>query len=238
MGLSAWQPNNGWNGSTPEPWEPGWPTPLPLLANLTVVEQPVDLGNLTRRYADFAADFITTRKAGPWYLYASLNHIHSPNSCAARWCGSTASAVTDAIADADWLVGSLLDVLDATGLADDTRVTVFFTERASRERCCLDARRDYIAASTPVEAGHRRLVILTSDNGAPIGNDAHGNMPLRGGKATVSTLRWKLLGERRFHLRPLRYGRAASGNRGWRAGRGSSNRARRRAPSPRPSTST
>lgn len=80
---------------------------------------------------------------------ASLNHVHSPNSCAARWCGATPNPVLDAVADADWLVSELLDALDAAGATDKT------------------------------------LVILTSDNGAPLSNDQRGNHPLRGGKAQV-----------------------------------------------------
>ena len=148
MGTSPWE------GAAPA--EPFQPTPLALLANETVVEQPVDLGGLTAKYAAFAADFIARRsrappdaaEATPWYLYASLNHVHAPASCAARFCGASArGAIGDALLDADALVGALLDALDAANATAST------------------------------------LVLLTSDNGAPLAQDALGNLPLRGGKA-------------------------------------------------------
>ena len=70
MGLSSWIPNNNATHPTPQPKEPGWPTPLPLLANETVVEQPVDLSTLTQRYARWAGDFMKRRSAAaaPWSL--------------------------------------------------------------------------------------------------------------------------------------------------------------------------
>jgi hypothetical protein len=46
MGTSAWE------GRTPLP--PFQPTPLPLMANFSIIEQPVNLGNITLRYKNAA----------------------------------------------------------------------------------------------------------------------------------------------------------------------------------------
>ncbi|XP_056361611.1 arylsulfatase G isoform X1 [Oenanthe melanoleuca] len=53
---------------------------LPLYENLTIVQQPVELGSLARRYAEEAARFIqrASDSGRPFFLYLALAHMHVP----------------------------------------------------------------------------------------------------------------------------------------------------------------
>ncbi|XP_066836330.1 arylsulfatase G isoform X5 [Anser cygnoides] len=53
---------------------------LPLLENLTIVQQPVDLSSLTERYAEAAARFVrrASDSGRPFFLYVALAHMHVP----------------------------------------------------------------------------------------------------------------------------------------------------------------
>ncbi|NXB78719.1 ARSG Arylsulfatase, partial [Donacobius atricapilla] len=55
---------------------------LPLLENVTIVEQPVELRSLARRYAEEAARFIqrASDSGRPFFLYLALAHMHVPLS--------------------------------------------------------------------------------------------------------------------------------------------------------------
>nr|XP_033817081.1 arylsulfatase G isoform X1 [Geotrypetes seraphini]XP_033817082.1 arylsulfatase G isoform X1 [Geotrypetes seraphini]XP_033817083.1 arylsulfatase G isoform X1 [Geotrypetes seraphini] len=55
---------------------------LPLLRNLTIVEQPVNLTSLTQRYTEKATDFIqrASESGQPFFLYIALAHMHVPLS--------------------------------------------------------------------------------------------------------------------------------------------------------------
>ena len=70
-------------------WKTGWktkdngifqPSPLPLINNTEVIEQPTGLDTLVKKYVDFAISFITRHSASdiPWFLYVPFNHIHTP----------------------------------------------------------------------------------------------------------------------------------------------------------------
>lgn len=62
MGKSAWTKN----GEFP---------PLPLVRGTEVMEQPVDLNTLSKRYAAFADTFIRNASSAgtPWLLYLAVN---------------------------------------------------------------------------------------------------------------------------------------------------------------------
>ena len=85
MGLSFWFLNNL------QPVEPYQPVPLPLLDGTDVIEQPVALSNLVHRYIERATDFIKRSHESdtPFFLYLPFNHVHAPNSCSPKFCGSS-----------------------------------------------------------------------------------------------------------------------------------------------------
>ncbi|NWZ39581.1 ARSG Arylsulfatase, partial [Brachypodius atriceps] len=53
---------------------------LPLFENTTIVQQPVELGSLARRYVEEAARFIqrASDSGRPFFLYLALAHMHVP----------------------------------------------------------------------------------------------------------------------------------------------------------------
>ncbi|EDQ92898.1 uncharacterized protein MONBRDRAFT_13963, partial [Monosiga brevicollis MX1] len=122
MGLSFWFLNNL------QPVEPYQPVPLPLLDGTDVIEQPVALSNLVHRYIERATDFIKRSHESdtPFFLYLPFNHVHAPNSCSPKFCGSSEQgAVGDAVQEMDWAIGRIMSYLEKLGLENDT--LTFFT---------------------------------------------------------------------------------------------------------------
>jgi len=152
MGTSFWRKDGAAANVTP----PFYPTPVPLVDNLTIVEQPVGLHTLARRYTERCDAFIQKHAAAsrPFFLYVAWNHVHAPNSCGPRFCNGSASGPSlpglgDAVEELDWAVGQVMASLVTAGVDDST------------------------------------VVFFTSDNGAPTHNDPQGNLPRKGGKTTA-----------------------------------------------------
>jgi len=76
-------------------------TALPLLANETIVEQPVDLATLTGRYTDEAVTFISGAAARqqPFFLYMAYHDVHVPHACS-EFCGNGSRPFSDALLEA------------------------------------------------------------------------------------------------------------------------------------------
>lgn len=125
MGYSFWE--GGWQtGMTPK--QPFQPKPLPLVDNVTIVEQPVGLHTLAQRYTQRADAFIKANAGAhkPFFLYYPHNHVHGPNSCGPQFCNtSSRGAVGDAVQEADWAVGQVMQSLTDAGV--DNNTIVFFT---------------------------------------------------------------------------------------------------------------
>ena len=114
MGSSAWNPKSK-------------NTVLPLLGNLTVLEQPVNLNTLTDRYAAFVSDFIAThsQQPDPWFFYMAFSHVHTPDFASPEFCNrSLRGRFGDALEEMDSLTGSIMQALEAAGVDDDT--IIFF----------------------------------------------------------------------------------------------------------------
>lgn len=117
MAKSAWDDNAF-----------GAQVPLPLLHNLTVIEQPVDLNTLDERYAAKAVQFIKRNAAQqkPFLLYFACNHVHVPDYASKSFCNeSKRGRFGDAIAEMDASIGTLMKGLKESGADEDT--LVFFT---------------------------------------------------------------------------------------------------------------
>lgn len=122
MGVSFWLPM----GYTEH--EPMEPTPLPWLKGNTIIEQPAALDKLVDRYVDASSDFVlrNAQKGRPFLLYLPFNHVHLPNSCSPRFCGTSEHGqLGDAIQEMDWAVGEVMRVLRHAGV--DNNTLVFFT---------------------------------------------------------------------------------------------------------------
>ncbi|KAJ8603804.1 hypothetical protein CTAYLR_000219 [Chrysophaeum taylorii] len=93
MGRSAWRLD------TTQP-------PLPLLANETVLEQPVNLNTLSQRYVDAAEAFVLDE--GRFALYYAFSHVHVPDFASPQFCNASRRGLFgDAIAEMDWSLGQV-----------------------------------------------------------------------------------------------------------------------------------
>jgi arylsulfatase A len=112
MGLTLWETKD---------WKPSGvfqPAPIALFNGTTIIEQPVDLGILNERYANFSMDFIRRQTAAdkPFYLYVAFNHVHAPSSAGPAFCGSSKQGpVGDAMQELDHAVGQIMTAAAASG---------------------------------------------------------------------------------------------------------------------------
>jgi len=68
-------------------------------------------------------NFIDAHKSGPFFLYYAMHEIHVPRVPNGRFVGATTMGPRgDAIMEADWCVGQLLDYLDKNGLLKNTLI--------------------------------------------------------------------------------------------------------------------
>jgi hypothetical protein len=124
-------------------------TPLPLVVNETVVEQPVDFDTLNRKYTDAATTFIerAAADAQPFLLYLAYGHVHTPQYAGVDFEGKSKRGVFgDSVMELDASVGELNALLKNLGIEEDT--LVFLTSDVSPRarahsacgRTCADTR--------------------------------------------------------------------------------------------------
>ena len=98
-------------------------SPLPLMQNTTVIEQPAKLDTLTERYTDQAVSFIARSKDRPFFLYMPHNFPHIPLAASQRFLGKSGFGLYgDAVAEVDWSVGEVLRAVRENGLDENTLV--------------------------------------------------------------------------------------------------------------------
>ncbi|MCZ4069000.1 arylsulfatase [Microbacterium sp. H37-C3] len=84
--------------------------------------------DMAERLVERAKDFVRrSQESGedrkPFFLYLALHQPHVPRTPSARFVGATDMGPRgDAIAEADWCVGEILDELEAAGVLDDTLI--------------------------------------------------------------------------------------------------------------------
>ncbi|MHC4096068.1 MAG: sulfatase family protein [Planctomycetota bacterium] len=103
-----------------------WP-PLPLLRNETVVEAPVDLAKMTRRYVQEAMVFIRKNRDKPFFLYFA-HHLPGSRKIPVvdpKFKGkSRNSRYGDSVEEIDWSVGQIMSELKRLGIDDQTLVVL------------------------------------------------------------------------------------------------------------------
>ncbi len=98
-------------------------SPLPLIRNEEVIEQPAVLETLTERYTEEAIKFIKENKERPFFLYFPHTFPHVPLAASERFRGKSAGGLYgDVVECIDWSVGRVLDTLKELGLEDNTLV--------------------------------------------------------------------------------------------------------------------
>jgi arylsulfatase A len=112
-----------------------WKKWLPLVYqeyNMTrILEQPVDLTTLSLKYSTFATSFIDNHKDSPFLLYVPFSHVHTtaPGSTKEmQYAGcqfqntTRRGAFGDALAEADWMAGNIVQKVRDLGLERDTLI--------------------------------------------------------------------------------------------------------------------
>ncbi len=98
-------------------------SPLPLLQNTTVIQQPPNLDTLTRTYTEQALSFIASPRENPFFLYMAHSFPHIPLAASPEFLGKSGFGLYgDAVAEIDWSVGEVLRALQNNGLDEDTLV--------------------------------------------------------------------------------------------------------------------
>jgi arylsulfatase A len=98
-------------------------SPLPLMRNTAIIEQPANLSTLTQRYTQQAVSFISNSKGSPFFLYMPHTFPHIPVAASAQFVGKTGFGLYgDTVSEIDWSVGQVLGALQQNGLDDNTLV--------------------------------------------------------------------------------------------------------------------
>ncbi|MGB6231334.1 MAG: sulfatase [Litorimonas sp.] len=99
--------------------------PFDLYRGLDMIESPADQSQLTANYATEAAAFIAENADEPFFLYIAETFPHIPLFVSDEFEGtSEAGLYGDVVEAMDAGIGTVLDALDAAGVADDTLVIV------------------------------------------------------------------------------------------------------------------
>ena len=102
--------------------------PPPLVHNDAVIQEleSGDMDFLTKRYTEYALDFIRRNAEQPFFIYLAHNMVHGPHGASPAFLGKTGKGIyADAVAEVDWSVGEILDML--VDLNIDGRTLVLFT---------------------------------------------------------------------------------------------------------------
>jgi hypothetical protein len=96
--------------------------PCPVFRNEQIVQQPANLLTLGAQYNSAAEEFIknATARQRPFLLVYASHHTHSPQFAGAPSTGSTErGAFGDSLAELDLSVGTIVQVLEQTGVVSD-----------------------------------------------------------------------------------------------------------------------
>jgi arylsulfatase len=98
-------------------------TPMVLMHNADVIEQPANLSTLTARYTEQARKFIDESKGSPFFLYLPQTFPHIPLAASERFRGKSAEGLYgDVVEEIDWGLGEILQTLKQNGLDRETLV--------------------------------------------------------------------------------------------------------------------
>jgi arylsulfatase len=98
-------------------------TPSVLMQNNNVIESPVELTTLTRRYTAQAVNFIRSSGNTPFFLYLPHTFPHIPLAASPAFVGQSGMGLYgDVIQELDWSVGQVLQALQDSGVDQNTFV--------------------------------------------------------------------------------------------------------------------
>ncbi|KAF1485329.1 Arylsulfatase D, partial [Megadyptes antipodes antipodes] len=92
-----------------------------LMRNHDVTEQPMRLERTASLMLKEAMSFIKRHRHGPFLLFVSFLHVHTPLFTTAKFLGKSRHGLYgDNVEEMDWMVGKILDSLDKEGLKNHT----------------------------------------------------------------------------------------------------------------------
>ena len=98
-------------------------SPLPLMQNTAVIQEPAILNTLTQNYTEQAVSFISKSRNSPFFLYMPHTFPHIPLAASTQFVGKSGFGLYgDTLAEIDWSVGQVLQSVQENGLDDDTLV--------------------------------------------------------------------------------------------------------------------
>jgi len=97
--------------------------PSILMHNTDIIESPVNLKTLTKRYTAQAINFIQQSKDSPFFLYMPHTFPHIPLAASADFLGKSGMGLYgDVVQELDWSVGQVLRALQDNGVDQNTLV--------------------------------------------------------------------------------------------------------------------
>ncbi len=98
-------------------------SPSILMHNTDIIESPVNLSTLTRRYTEQAVSFIQRAGNKPFFLYMPHTFPHIPLAASPAFRGKSGMGLYgDVVQELDWSVGQVLEALQSTGVDQNTLV--------------------------------------------------------------------------------------------------------------------
>lgn len=97
-----------------------------VMRDFDIVEQPIQLENLTVRFTNEAKKFVKRNKNGPFLLFFSFAKVHAVLFSSPRFKGhSKHGRYGDNVEEMDWSIGEIIKTLEKENLLDNT--FVYFT---------------------------------------------------------------------------------------------------------------
>ena len=97
--------------------------PSILMHNTAVIESPVDLATLTKRYTAQAVNFINRSRNTPFFLYMPHTFPHIPLAASTDFVEKSGMGLYgDVVQEVDWSVGQVLQALADNGVDQNTLV--------------------------------------------------------------------------------------------------------------------
>ncbi|XP_063811562.1 arylsulfatase H-like isoform X2 [Pseudophryne corroboree] len=101
------------------------------MENFEIIEQPMDLEEKACQIVRETKAFINSNKDGPFLLFVSFLHIHTPHYTTKKMRGrSKHDLYGDNVEEVDWMIGEILDAIDKEGLVNNT-LTYFASDHGA-----------------------------------------------------------------------------------------------------------
>lgn len=92
-----------------------------VMRNHEVTEQPANVDRSASLMVKEAASFIERNRKGPFLLFVSFLHVHSPLVTTEKFIGTSKHGLYgDNVEEMDWMVGKIIDAIEEGGLQNNT----------------------------------------------------------------------------------------------------------------------